>query len=163
MTALPDGWLSEDEAVELARLAAGKVVLELGSYLGRSTVVLAGAAERVVSIDLHRPFTFLGELYPDTFEEYFANVRDLDNVVSIVGPFTAARLFYPDAFDLVFVDGVHDYDNARDDLGLAFEFEATIAAHDWGRYDLPQVAHDFDLRPGRVVDSLAVWHEWERR
>lgn len=157
MTPLPDGWLSPAEADELAKLAKGKVVLELGSWKGRSTVVLAGVASQVVSIDLHRPFTFLGEVYPDTFDEYFANVRDFHEIVSIVGPFETARLFRPDAFGLVFVDGVHDYANARVDLELAFGFDTIIAAHDWGRYDLPQLAHDLNLRPDYVVDSLAVW------
>lgn len=154
---LPDGWLSAAEADELAQLGRGKRVLELGSYKGRSTVVLAAVATQVVSIDLHQPFWFLGELYEGTFDDYFANVRGLETVVSIVGPFAIARLFRPDAFDLVFVDGVHDYENARADLALAFEFKATVTAHDWGRYDLPQVAADLDLHPSYVVDSLAVW------
>lgn len=154
---LPDGWLSDDEATELTRLAQGKDVLELGSYKGRSTVVLARVASSVVSIDLHREFLFKDELYEDTFDEYFRNVRHYLNVSSIVGPFEMARAFKWDAFGLVFVDGLHDEKNAVADLGLALNFEAVLAVHDWGRYDLPKVAKRMDLRPDYVVDSIAVW------
>lgn len=51
---LPLGWLTDDEAACLAELARGKRVVEVGSFLGRSTIVMARTAQLVVAIDHHR-------------------------------------------------------------------------------------------------------------
>src|SRR5262249_20892147 len=48
-----DGWLRPAEGKALADLAAGKRVLEIGSYLGLSTVCLARTADVVYSFDVH--------------------------------------------------------------------------------------------------------------
>jgi hypothetical protein len=45
------GWLTEDEGRELAELAEGKVVLEIGAYCGRSTICLAQKAVTVAVVD----------------------------------------------------------------------------------------------------------------
>lgn len=54
LTGLPGGWLTDVEAAVLATHAEGRVVLEVGSFAGRSTVALARAARLVVAIDHHR-------------------------------------------------------------------------------------------------------------
>ena len=45
---LPQGWLLNEEADRLAEAARGRVVLELGAWKGRSTVLLTSVAEYVV-------------------------------------------------------------------------------------------------------------------
>lgn len=45
------GWLTEEEGIELARLAEGKICLEIGSYCGRSTICLAQKARSVGALD----------------------------------------------------------------------------------------------------------------
>jgi predicted O-methyltransferase YrrM len=159
MSDLPDGWLTDYEQAELEALAADAVVLELGAWKGRSTVVMARTAKLIVSIDRHQPFTHFGvDVHDDTLPIYLAGVRDLPNVVIVIGEFDVARLFDTNAFGLVFVDGVHDYDNVLADLSLANTFNyCTIAAHDWGRYDVAAAAHTLSMKPDRVVDSLAVF------
>ena len=80
---LPAGWLTPAEADELRRLAAGRTVLELGAWKGRSTVVLAEVASYVVSVDRHRGIPGHGE----SLDEYLANVRDLANVAVVIAGF----------------------------------------------------------------------------
>jgi hypothetical protein len=153
---LPDGWLSDAEADELARLAAGCVVLELGAWKGRSTVVLARTAVLVVSVDRHRPFRGNGEV-EDALAEYLANVRPLENVAAVVGEFAVADLFHPDAFGLVFVDGVHDFESVTRDVSRARRFDCPLAVHDWGRFKVRPAVRALGLEPTHVVDSLAVF------
>src|SRR6266567_9487866 len=61
-----------EEAGKLATLATGGDVLELGAWHGFSTVILAQAARRVVSVDLHQGDEHAGE--GDTWESYRANL-----------------------------------------------------------------------------------------
>lgn len=155
---LPRGWLSADEAAELQRIAAGKTVLELGAWKGRSTVVLAQVAGYVVSVDIHRGISII----PDSGEsltDYLANVRDLPNVAIVVAKFEQfVPLLREVAFDLVYIDGDHDRDSVSRDTRLAIDLEAeTIAFHDWGEPGVIAGASHLAAEPTRVVGSLAVF------
>jgi len=45
------GWLSEEEANELIRLAEGKAVLEVGTFCGRSALAMAQTARKIFCVD----------------------------------------------------------------------------------------------------------------
>src|SRR4029077_15222095 len=47
----PSGWFTWEECDLLADWARDKLILELGVYLGRSTVAMARTARHVVSVD----------------------------------------------------------------------------------------------------------------
>src|SRR5260370_33172975 len=64
--------VTRNEATELARLAAGKTVLEMGAYHGFSTIVLASVAELVYSVDWHQGDEHAGG--GDTWEIFTANL-----------------------------------------------------------------------------------------
>jgi len=67
------GWLTEPEGRELARLAEGKVVLEIGAYCGRSTICLAQKASSVGVIDT---FDGRGTALPgSTLKKFRENIR----------------------------------------------------------------------------------------
>lgn len=159
MDELPDGWLSHNEAAELARLAAGKVVLELGAWKGRSTVALASTAMYVVSVDAHKPFVSFAERYDeDVLPDYLDNVRPLPNVGIVVAGFSFSSLFDPNAFGLVFIDGLHDLTNVTNDWMLGTRFNATVALHDWGKYEVQKAVERLETGPpDYVVDTLAVF------
>lgn len=130
--------VTEAEALELSKLAAGKRVLEMGAHLGFSTVVLARVAAELHSVDWHRGDLQAGE--GDSLQAFRDNLRSHgveDKVIVHVGRFevvlpTLAR----ESFDLVFIDGHHSYESARRDIDLArplLKSGGTIALHDYGR------------------------------
>jgi MMP 1-O-methyltransferase len=120
------GWLAPREAWELhevARRAAEETegrgrAVEIGSWRGRSTVVIAlglraGGGGRLMSIDPH-------ELADERHAEVQRNLEEagLRDLVDVVRAFSHdARPQAPDgAADLVFIDGDHAYESVRQDL-----------------------------------------------
>jgi predicted O-methyltransferase YrrM len=124
VAAIP-GWLTEGQARMLwdavSRLPAGSTVVEIGSHQGRSTVVLGHAARaagaRVVAIDAFVDGRlFGGASTRDLFERNISSAG-LDDVVElVVGYSTQLRRTWSRPFDLLYVDGKHDYWTYVDDL-----------------------------------------------
>jgi hypothetical protein len=117
-----DGWLTEAQArvlhAEAAR-ARGAVV-EIGSHLGRSTVVLASAAERVVAIDPFPSDWRYGE--SDTAARFRRNLAaaDVADVVTLLEqPSSDVLARWDQEIGLVYVDGKHDVATCLRDLGWA--------------------------------------------
>jgi SAM-dependent methyltransferase len=133
---LPEGWLTEAEAAILQELAAGKVVLEIGSWLGRSTVALARVAEHVVAVDHHRGSPEHGPNV-DTLPGFLANLdrHGVRAKVSVcVMNSTSLALFKSSSFDLIFVDGAHDFGSVMRDGKAAVRLRkegASIVFHDY--------------------------------
>lgn len=158
---LPDGWLSEEEAKELQRLAAGKTVLELGAWKGRSTVVLAEVARYVVSVDRHQGIAEVGG--EDSLPDYLESVRGLGNVAIVVADFQTFLPHLAVAFDLVFVDGDHDADSVERDLLLAckhlYYSSGVIAMHDFDFESVREGANRVfgGVSPNTVVGSVAAF------
>ena len=155
---LPDGWLSNQEATELQRLAAGKTVLELGAWKGRSTVVLAQVARYVVSVDRHQ-----GLDVPDSLPDYLEAARGLENVAIVVADFQVFLPLLAVVFDIVFVDGNHDADSVERDALLACQHAyfstGIIVFHD---YDLESVREGIgrvfcNRQPDSLVGSVAAF------
>lgn len=164
---LPDirGWLSEAEGAELERLARGRRVLEVGSMLGLSTVVMGRVAEFVVAVD---PFDRIPpDKVIDTLPAFRFNVIEA-GCGGTVFPFVGRSerllpLFGPYAFDLAYLDGDHTEDGLAADVRNATRVVrpgGEIAFHDYGREHLPAVKKVVDRwRAGRrmeVIDTLAV-------
>lgn len=136
---LPPGWLSPADVAELTRLAAGRTVLELGAWKGRSTVALARVARYVVSVDRHRGIEGHDA---DSLPEYLENVRGLPNVAIVVADWLDLNRFLG-RFDVVFVDGDHDRASVARDAQLALERDPdVIAFHDWDAEDVREGAAD---------------------
>jgi predicted O-methyltransferase YrrM len=140
------GWLGREEGEYLAQLAAGKRVLEVGSYCGRSTVCMAQAAVSLAAVD---PFTGdRTEDVRDTLGEFTQNVIRYDVAEKVttlrgVSADVLPRLRRDGAeFDLVFIDGAHDRASVELDLELSLPLLAeggVLAFHDYreseGDYD----------------------------
>jgi predicted O-methyltransferase YrrM len=119
------GWLTRAQGEQLWRAArdllAGGVIVEIGSHQGRSTVILAAAAQRddagVVAID---PFVdgrmFGGSATRRKFEANIAAARLGDVVRLIAEPSTAIRPGWDEPISLLYIDGKHDYWTVSDDL-----------------------------------------------
>jgi hypothetical protein len=159
------GWLSEDEGRELAELAAGKTVLEVGSYCGKSTICLAQRATSVGALDT---FDGRGTAVPgDTLKLFETNLRRhgvRDKVQIYQGDSAELLPCLPPVYDLVFIDGSHDKESVLRDADLAtatLKPGGLLAFHDYADKDKGvREAVDSLIASGahllRTVDSLAV-------
>ncbi|HVM39929.1 MAG TPA: class I SAM-dependent methyltransferase [Acidimicrobiia bacterium] len=145
-----EGWLTEGQARMLWNSAAATAnpgrIVEIGSFRGRSTVVLASAAPpgvEVVAVDPHAG----NDRGPQEIEGFVAEA-DLDSrtfVANLERAGVANRVLYvrrpsQDALDAVdapidvlYVDGAHRYGPARDDIarwGDRVGVGGTLLLHD---------------------------------
>lgn len=159
------GWLHYDEAKELWRLANGKRVLEIGSYCGCSTICLAQSAKAVVAVDY---FDGRGTGSPgDTLVAFKANVEryGVASKITTAHPQDDSLLDEPNQFDFAFVDGAHDYESVKRDIGrvlVVLRPGGLIAFHDYHSASDPGVTQAVDglLSDGAellsITNTLAV-------
>jgi SAM-dependent methyltransferase len=151
VTVLPgdvEGWLTEAQAARLDRCARavpdeGRIV-EIGSFRGRSTIVLAQAAAagvEIVAIDPHlgsdrgpQEIAAQPELGEQDTQIFRANLERhgvLDRVRHVRMLSSQAPL--EDTIDALYVDGAHRFGPARDDLvrwGARVRRGGTMLVHD---------------------------------
>jgi predicted O-methyltransferase YrrM len=143
------GWLTEEQARVLydraAALPAGARIVEIGSYHGRSTIILALAAPdaELVAID---PFAAEQIATRERLRETDVGESDLERFESnleragVRGRVQHIRAFSSDALaqvdggvDLLYVDGAHDLRNALGDIrgwGARVRDGGTMLVHD---------------------------------
>jgi len=149
------------ELGRLAELARHRTVLEIGSYMGASTVALASIARKVHAIDPHGPEPkepgCETTLVPMMENLLRYGVRD--RVVIHVGYSTEiVPLFPPGSFDLVFIDGLHDRRSVETDLGVCRRVARSggrIAFHDYGRDGVKTRGAWVAFGVTEVVDAFA--------
>ena len=131
MNELPEeGWLSAGQVTRLAeagaRVRPAGAVVEIGSFRGRSAVVLARAAGSVVAIDPHagsdrgpQEISADEARGGEDFDAFHANLERF----GVADRVRHVRKFSSDAHEdvtgpvsLLFVDGAHRYGPAREDL-----------------------------------------------
>lgn len=151
-----EGWLEDDEAdlliaaaqQALRSLPTAPAIVEIGSYCGRSTVVLASVVRemaspaRVYAIDPHTGQVGAAgqNLHQGTptFERFQRNIgrAELDpQVVSIRQHSYEVNWNQP--ISLLLIDGLHDYDNVARDVAHFAPWVAAkgyIAFHDYADY-----------------------------
>jgi MMP 1-O-methyltransferase len=113
------GWLTDEEGealYELARACSGKgVIVEIGSWKGKSTVCLglgsrAGASVPVYAVDPHADYRF-GD-FKDNVER--AGIQKLVRPVASLSQ--AAADGFNEPIELLFVDGSHEYHLVLEDF-----------------------------------------------
>lgn len=161
------GWLYRSEAQLLYGLAGGVnlpgCIVEIGSYQGKSTIMLASAAKehhrKVYAIDPHAEFD-------NGVDHYGASdrVKFLDNVVrsgfadtiipvglpsGVVAPGWVERI------GLLFIDGAHEYEAVKADIEHWVHHVASggyIAFHDTGHATVSRALNEFlDNHPGYKI------------
>lgn len=145
-----EGWMSDDQALRLWA-AAGIVqapgrIVEIGSFRGRSTIVLRRAAEpqvEVVAIDPHgggdrgpqeiTPDAIRGDADHRTFHANLAAAGVADGVRHVRRTSDEALAEVEGTIDLLYVDGAHRYRPARADIerwGERVRPGGTMLVHD---------------------------------
>jgi predicted O-methyltransferase YrrM len=160
-----DSSVSSEEAYRLRDLARGARVLELGSWRGFSTVVMAQVALMVHAVDHH-----LGDEHAGFDESLTYLIEALDvydvrrRVVVHVGSSEDVLPMLPEGrFDLAFIDAFHEAAAVRRDLALVrrlVKVDGIIAFHDYGRFDVAEVVDETAtegwLEFVELVETLAV-------
>ena len=146
------GWFFKNEAellyktaTEAARL--GGEVVEIGSYCGRSTVVLAMALRSVgqglvYAIDPHEGDISSGRVSP-TWDTFLRNIKaaGVDDAVVPVRQ-RSTDVPWTQEIALLFIDGLHDYASVAADYRHFFghvQPNGFIAFHDYSNSDHPDV------------------------
>jgi SAM-dependent methyltransferase len=156
------GWLYPAEGKALAELAHGKRVLEIGSYCGLSTIYMARTAEHVTAMDY---FDGRGTPTPrNTLRDFTINIDryGLTEKVTICNPDETPPLL---DYDLVFIDGAHDYESVKADIAKALTLLApggVLAFHDYNEHTdpgVPLAVNEFLANGGELLathETLAV-------
>lgn len=133
------GWLHPDEGRKLEELAAGKTVLEIGSFVGLSALCMARTARKVHTVDWHRGDTDTKKYVADdwTLPELAANLGRHDTngkiVVHAGHVNDVLAVMQPGSFDMAFIDGAHDVDSVCRDVNHAIRLvkrDGILAFHD---------------------------------
>lgn len=96
------------------------VMIEIGAFQGDSTVIFSKYFKKVYSVDPWK--NNIGDItnvvdMNETYEIYKDNISGLDNVMPIRGfSVEVAKDFKDGSFDFVYIDGMHDYKNVKQDI-----------------------------------------------
>jgi hypothetical protein len=152
--------MSAREIERLCELAADQVVLEVGSWLGRSTIEMAQVAELVYAVDWHRGDPHAG--WDRTVHPFFDNLARYgveDKVIALVGK--SGVVLPALAWDSAMF-GFHDAYHGRsevytDALLMARVVDGLISFHDYKdeRFGVTSAVGDL------VADGWSVYDETE--
>jgi hypothetical protein len=143
------GWLTDDQARLLyeraAALRSGARVVEIGSYHGRSTIMLAKAAPEaeIIAVDpypgedeeswrLHEG-TNIGGRDLEHFEANLENAGERERVQHVRDYSAGALRGFVGEIDLLYIDGAHDLSSALGDIqgwGALVREGGTMFVHD---------------------------------
>jgi predicted O-methyltransferase YrrM len=147
------------ECAALAAVAEGSEhVLEVGSWFGRSTILLSSVCGHVTAVDWHHGDFHAGEL--DTEEGFRANLAryGVENVTVVVAKVEDVADELGGPFDGVFVDAAHDAEAVGRHWFIASRVVKPggwVAFHDYGRFGVTEVLDGLE-RGWDVTESLAV-------
>ena len=136
----------------LGQFSGKCTICEIGSFNGASTVVMANTIKRkkrknckIYAIDPHEGN--LGDLYKSkhssTFDVFQKNIKDYevaDYIVPIVEK--SCDVQWSQRIHLLFIDGLHDYDNVRHDFEKFDPFvveNGFVCMHDYNNNIYPDV------------------------
>jgi predicted O-methyltransferase YrrM len=176
-----DGWMDEDEMQWLYEQAQRmEIIVEIGSWLGRSTSALClGCKGTVYSIDhfkgsVEHQDTIKDKAFVidviqsdlkvknDLFEQNKANLSEFTNLVTLKMTSANAALdrTIPEKIDMVFIDGSKDYESIMLDLKLWFpRTKILCCGHDITQEGIPDALTDFiGFIPEASVNSI--WGVW---
>lgn len=166
------GWMEPEELEWLAAQAQVKVaILEVGSFLGRSTRALADNTPGTVhavdmwlgSPEILRQYSKLGGP-AGVFELFRVNTQDLlgTKLFPVMTPSASASQIFPiPLFDMIFLDGAHDFYSVLADISnwsKCLKAGGLLCGHDY-KDAFPGVKLAVDsLIPNRhLLEGQSIW------
>lgn len=137
------GYIYEEEVIllqqEAAKVPENGVIVEVGSFKGKSTVALAGASKQsviVYAVDTWDNRAMgTSEKPGDIFPEFLNNVREFDGrIVPLRGESQEIGKTWKKHIDLLFIDADHSEPAVYGDLQVWFPFVAAggvLLMHDY--------------------------------
>lgn len=145
-----EGWMTEDQARRLwdraCEVGGGARIVEIGSFRGRSMIMLASSAPEgteIVAIDPHigtdrgpQEIVTTAELGESDNEVFIRNLTEagvIDRVRHVRKLSSEALDDVEGPIDLLYIDGAHRYGPARDDMvrwGARVADGGTLLVHD---------------------------------
>lgn len=159
-----EGWMEPPELAWLAEQATKhSLIVEIGSFKGRSTRALADNTKGVVIAidDFYGPREIHLDGRPDILGQFTANLADLSNVVVINE--NHRQLSKPDFTpDMVFLDGGHEYENVLADIDFWIPFIAPgglLCGHDYGWCEgVKQAVHE-RFPNFQLGERTSIWYQ----
>jgi glycosyltransferase involved in cell wall biosynthesis len=158
------GWLSVIEGDALAKYSEGKDCLEIGSFKGKSANYIAPKAKSLVCIDPFRADDGGQSQYIDytTLQEFLANTKKFTNIIPVIGKSEDVYKQFKDGqFDMMFIDGMHDYDSVVSDIEKYWpklKLGGHMCFHDYQKdwTGVIKAVDEYFIRPDAIYDSIAV-------
>lgn len=164
-----EGWCAPTELEYLASVAEkSHCILEVGSWKGRSTSVLAQHTPGiVVAVDTfqgsveHQP-ELKGKPASGVYHAFSANTSRYDNIWPLLAnSLSAARIIShgPMRFDLIFIDASHDYESVKADIQAWLPLLADggiLCGHDYMRWGVKSAVRQL-VPKHRLVPETSIW------
>jgi len=157
-----EGWIFDEELEFLKEFCKDKDVLEVGSYMGKSTVCIANVANSVIAIDTFRA---LGDGQKQsnsltTIIPFLQNILEFNNIITIIGKSVEVSKHIKDnSKDIIFIDALHQYKDVKEDI-KAWEPKLKkggyMLFHDYTETEEVSKAVDEWKKPEKVIKSIAV-------
>lgn len=147
-----EGFLYLTEGLILIDLAKDRDCVEIGSYMGRSTLAIAKKARSVLAIDTFKgvePYQQQNEQFT-TLEAFLRNIEGCNNIDYKVGTSEEVLTSLHKKFNFAFIDGEHIYNTVKREIELLLPLmlpNSILCFHDYA---------DIDKCPGvkKAVDEV---------
>jgi hypothetical protein len=160
------GWLTYEEADILTRAARGRIGLEVGTFCGKSTLLLGQVCPLLVTVDTHRGDRNVG--VQNTLAEFLTNLGLfekrclLNRVVPVVGRIEdIGSLLWPGFASFLYIDAEHYEDTAEASVRAVEHCaspDCVWAFHDYGIPDVQRVAERLATRRGYSIQAYHTTH-----
>jgi len=119
-----------------------KTMIEIGSFIGESTVIFAEHFKHVIAIDSFVPHYDKNDPtsnfnFDDVFEEFQNRIEQKKDKITVYKMYScdAVSSLKDDKYDFVYIDGLHTYEGVKDDINNYLPLVKKggyIGGHDYG-------------------------------